>query len=168
MSYHSARFAGNLVELKSVSRALIKQAIEERDWDLLDKLLDNDNSHVNDAKLFTDDWGEWWAPLYECCLGDQVEGVRVLLMHGAKRKQRAWGDGMCSSPLELAEEKGYHEIVELLRSKSRPTYVRTSDPPIPPLTNDDSALHGQSEITEKTGLVFPLENFKKDECPGTT
>ena len=92
-----------------MSRALIKQAIEERDWDLLDKLLDNDNSHVNDAKLFTDDWGEWWAPLYECCLGDQVEGVRVLLKHGAKRKQRAWGDGMCSSPLELAEEKGYHE-----------------------------------------------------------
>jgi hypothetical protein len=158
----TARSFERLGELIAVSRGLIKQAIEERDWDLLDKLLETDNSHVNDAKLFTDDWGEWWAPLYECCLNNQVEGVRVLLKHGAKRKQRAWGDGMCSSPLEVAETRGYQEIVKLLRSKSRPCYVRKSDPPIPPLTVDDSALRDQSEMAEKTGLVFPLENFRKD------
>lgn len=111
-----------------MSRGLIVKAIRERNWDLLDKILENDNSHINDAKLFTDDWGEWWAPLYECCLGNQVDGVRVLLKHGAKRKQRAWGDGMCSSPLEVAEEKGYHEIVKLLRSKTRPSYQRKTDP----------------------------------------
>ena len=107
-----------------VSRALIKQAIEDRDWDLLDETLERDNSHVNDADLYTDDWGEWWAPLYECCLGNQLDGVRVLLKHGAKRKQRAWGDGMCRSPLEVAEEKGYQEIAKLLRSKGRPSYQR--------------------------------------------
>ncbi|MCA9780488.1 MAG: hypothetical protein KC800_27380 [Candidatus Eremiobacteraeota bacterium] len=108
---------------------LIKKAIEEKNWDLLDKLLETDNSKVNDASMFTDDWGEWWAPLYECCLDNQVDGVRVLLKHGAKRKQRAWGDGMCRSPLEVAEEKGYGEIVKLLKSKARPDYVRRSDPP---------------------------------------
>ena len=140
----------------------IIKAIGERNWDLLDKLLEIDNSHVNDAKLFTDDWGEWWAPLYECCLSNQVDGVRVLLKHGAKRKQRAWGDGMCSSPLEVAEEKGYHEIVKLLKSNSRPSYERISDPPIPPPTEDDLALQRQSDVAERTGLAFPLENFKKD------
>ena len=69
---------------------------------------------------------------------------------------------MCSSPLEVAEEKGYHEIVKLLKSNSRPSYERISDPPIPPPTEDDLALQRQSDVAERTGLAFPLENFKKD------
>ena len=143
-----------------MSRGLLKKAVEEENWDLLDKLLELDNSLVNDKSMFTDDWGEWWSMLYECCLLNKIDGVKVLLKHGAKRKLNAWGDGLCLSPEEVAEDKGHQEILGLLRSKARPEYQRQSDPEIPEETERDKAMKRQREIADQTGLVFNPEAFE--------
>jgi hypothetical protein len=143
-----------------MSRGLLKKAVEEKNWDLLDKLLELDNSHVNDNSMFTDTWGEWWSMLYHCVLHNKVVGVKVLLKHGAKRKQRSWGDGMCLSPKEVAEEKGYHKILSLLQSKARPEYHRKTDPEIPEETDKERRVNRQREVANETGLVFNPDAFE--------
>jgi hypothetical protein len=143
-----------------MSRGLLKQAVLEKNWDLLDKLLEEDNSLVNDNSMFTDDWGEWWSMLYHCCLHNQQTGVKILLKHGAKRKLRAWGDGMCRSPKEVAEEKGHSEILQLLRSKARPEYERKTEPDIPEETQRERAVNRQREVAQQTGLIFNPEAFE--------
>lgn len=143
-----------------MSRGLLKKAIEQKKWDLLDKLLERDCSHVNDKSMFTDTWGEWWSPLYECVLGKHFDGVTILLKHGADRNLSAWGDGMCLSPVELAKQKGHQKIIDLLESDEKPKYQRKTDPAIPEETAKEKAVNRQREIADETGLMFQSENFE--------
>ena len=137
----------------TVTRAHLKNACDQQNWDLLDKLLEISNKHINDNALYTDDWGDWWGLLLQCVYADQANGVRVLLKHGAKKKVGRWGDGMAVSPLEAAADKP--EILRLLKAKTRPDYVRQTDPPLPVAeTAVDQAINQQGQIRDKTGLVF--------------
>lgn len=142
-----------------MSRGLLKKAVEESNWDLLDKLLEMDHSLVNDNSMFTDGWGEWWSMLYHCSALGEVDGVKVLLKHGAKRKLSAWGDGLCLSPKEIAKENGHHEIVRLLQSKARPEYQRKTEPEIPAETEQERVVSRQREVADQTGLMFQTEAF---------
>lgn len=142
-----------------VTRAHLKKACEQQNWDLLDKLLEIDDRYINDNALFTDGWGEWWGMLYECVQRGQLEGVRVLLARGAKRKVSAWGDGLALSVMELAANKP--EFLALLQSKEPVSYVRGSEPELPDgLTAVDKAINRQGEIRDRTGLVFPHEGLE--------
>lgn len=40
-----------------VTRAHLKGAFDQENWDLLDKLLEIDSTRINDNDLFTDTWG---------------------------------------------------------------------------------------------------------------
>ena len=100
--------------------------------------------------------------LYHCCLVNEVDGVKVLLKHGAKRKLNAWGDGLCLSPKQVAKEKGYHEILSLLQSKARPEYQRKTEPEIPPESDRDRAVNRQREVADQTGLVFNPAAFEPE------
>ena len=144
-----------------VTRAHLKKACDQRDWDLLDKLLELDDKHINDNALFTDGWGEWWGLLYECVLSEQEDGVRVLLARGAKRHVSSWGDGLELTVLELAEEKP--RLLALLQSKTPLTYVRQHEPRLPQsLTAVDEAVNRQGRVRDETGLVFPTEAFDNE------
>lgn len=140
-----------------VTRAHLKSAVENQNWDLLDKLLETDNSKINDTNLFTDTWGEWWGMLFHCVKRNYETGVKVLLKHGAKRSKGNWGDCIPMSPLEAAEELKHHGIVKLLKSKEKPVYERTTEPEIPELTEKDRRVNQQGDIADETGLVFNVE-----------
>lgn len=144
-----------------VTRAHLKNAVDQKQWDLLDKLLEIDNGRINDNALYTDTWGEWWGMLLECVYQDQIEGVKVLLKHGAKKKLASWGDCMPTTPLEAAAEKPH--IRTLLEAKSRPTYTRLTDPPLPQTESpQDQAVNRQGQIRDETGLVFQVDNTDGD------
>ncbi|MEM9282298.1 MAG: hypothetical protein AAGA96_10755 [Verrucomicrobiota bacterium] len=139
----------------TVTRAHLKNACEKRQWDLLDKLLELDVSGINDKSLFTDTWGSWWGMLLECVLQKQVDGVRVLLAHGADRELAMWGDGFLTTPREAAENQP--EILALLDADVV-TYKRRNDPPLPTEESDrDRAINRQGEVRDGTGLVLPLD-----------
>ena len=112
-----------------VTRAHLKRACDEKAWDLLDKLLEIDRSHIDDKSLYTDTWGDWWGMLLECVYNNQIEGVRVLLSHGADRQIGRWGDGIPMSPIEAAAQKP--AILALLTSQEPISYQRKNDPPLP-------------------------------------
>ncbi len=143
-------------EKQFVSRALLKKAVDNQQWDLLDKLLEIDNQHINDTSLYTDTWGEWWGLLYECVQNNQPTGVRILLKHGAKRHQGNWGDCLPMSPLEYAQEKKFQEIMNLLIIKEKPTYQRQTEPEIPSLNAHDKKVNQQGKTRDETGLVFQI------------
>ena len=144
-----------------VTRAHLKAACEQHDWDLLDRLLDIDRSAIDDNALFTDTWGEWWGLLMQCVLRNQPDGVRVLLKHGADRTRGTWGDCLPLSPEDAAAEGS--EILALLQAPGRPTYTRTREPRLPKMDPAElAALERQARIRDQTGLVFPIDPGPND------
>jgi hypothetical protein len=140
-----------------ISRSQLKSACESKDWDLLDKLLETDATHINDNALFTDTWGEWWGMLMFVIGIGSCDGLRVMLKHGADRTVGSWGDGMPQTPLEAAA--GNPEILALLLTPERPAYIRHTDPALPKI---DPAIEKQARIRSQTGMVFQAEVFKTD------
>ena len=63
----------------SVTRAQLKTACDENNWDLLDTVLELDASQINDRSMYTDSWGAWWGLLLEVVRHGWVDGLRVLL-----------------------------------------------------------------------------------------
>lgn len=127
------------------------------DWDLLDKLLESDVTHINDNALFTDTWGEWWGMLMFVIGIGAFDGLRVLLKHGADRTVGSWGDGMLKTPLEAAE--GKPEILALLLAPGRPEYFRRTDPTLPEV---DQSIERQGRIWNQTGMIFQAETLRLD------
>lgn len=147
-----------------VTRAHLKTACDQQNWDLLDKLLGIDASQINDNSLYTDTWGIWWGLLLETVRLGSVEGVRVLLKHGAQRNLACWGDGPEVTPLEMAEGKS--EIIALLQAAGLPDYTRQTDPPLPPAASpEEQAINRQGEIRDRTGLVFQTAVLKSPDAP---
>ncbi|MEM8857583.1 MAG: hypothetical protein AAGD96_04640 [Chloroflexota bacterium] len=143
------------METVHVTRAHLKKACDKKEWDLLNRLLDLDSTHLNDKSLYTDTWGDWWGLLLECVYNNQVDGVRVLLSHGADLDIGRWGDGIPMTPIEAAAEKP--AILALLTSEEPIEYQRKSDPPLPQsLTSTDEKINRQGNIRDQTGLVFPV------------
>lgn len=140
----------------SVSRALLKKAVDNKNWDLLDKLLETDSTNINDTSMYTDTWGEWWGLLYHCVIKHQVTGIKILLKHGADKTIGNWGDCIVETPLEYAKERQMHEIVALLSSKETPTYTRQTKPKLPKLPAYDEKVNRQGQIRDSTGLVFQI------------
>ena len=136
-----------------VTRAHLKTACDQQNWDLLDKLLEIDNSRINDNSLYTDTWGSWWGMLLQAVGSGAVEGVKVLLKHGAQRDLASWGDPGGDTPLQAAQ--GKPEILALLQAAEPPTYIRQTDPPLPQGESpEERAVNRQGEIRDATGLVF--------------
>ncbi len=143
-----------------VTRAHLKNARDAKNWDLLDKLLEIDSTHINDASFYTDSWGEWWGLLLDCVYDSHEDGVRVLLKHGADKTVGNWGDCIPVTPKEAAAEKPV--ILALLTAITPPSYTRKSDPPLPKVTSsDDDAVNKQGSIRDQTGLVFQTDALKK-------
>jgi hypothetical protein len=142
----------------AVTRAHLKTAFDQQHWDLLDKLLEIDNSRINDNRLYTDTWGDWWGMLIEAARNRSVDGVSVLLKHGAQRDLGSWGDGVSFTALEAAEDKP--EILALLQSLEPATYVRKTDPALPSAESpEERAVNQQGEIGNKAGLVFQTDGL---------
>ena len=142
----------------TVERHHLKNACQNSQWDLLDKLLELDNSLVNDNSMFSDSWGQYWGMLYELILRNEVEGIQVLLKHDANPREKSWGDGMNLSCLELAE--GKVDILRILKSKGNRSalYTRTSEPEWPMLkSKSDEEFNRKGRLKDKYGLVFPTD-----------
>lgn len=122
---------GILAQTPQVTREHLKQAVLQKNWDLLDRLLEVDSSAINDNGLFQDSWGEWWGLLMQCVSKDQVDGVRVLLKHGANPQLATWGEGDHTFPLAMAEKRKNELIYRLLCGLDKPVYQRRSEPPLP-------------------------------------
>jgi hypothetical protein len=137
-----------------VTRAHLKNACDLHNGDLLDKLLEIDAKYIDDGAFYTDTWGEWWGLLLECVYDNWADGVRILLKHGANRRNGNWGDCIPITPRQAAADKP--EILQLLKSKERPSYTRQTDPPLPAEESDaDRWINRQGQIRDETGLVFP-------------
>ncbi len=131
----------------TVTRAHLKNTVDQKNWDLLDKLLEIDNSRINDNSLYTDTWGEWWGMLNQCVFKGHEKGVRVLLKHGADCELATWGDGMLTKPIEAAKDKP--SILKLLQSSDIPTYERKSEPPLPQTESaKDKAVNRQGDVRD--------------------
>ena len=144
-----------------ITRAHLKIACQKRQWDLLDKFLEIDNSHINDKSMFTDDWGLWWNMLCEVVGRNRINGVKVLLKHGADPNLSSWGDGITQTPIEMAQDKP--KILALLQDPKSVTYRRKSDPELPEWPEAQAeieAMKRQADIRDKTGLVFPVDSLK--------
>jgi len=136
-----------------VTRAHLKSALDARNWDLLDRLLEIDRSRIDDPALYTDTWGAWWGLLFEAVARRQVVGVRILLKHGARREVGVSGDCDSVSPETLAQEMP--EILALLRASHPPQYRRQSEPVLPgELTPAEREINRVGEIRDATGQTF--------------
>lgn len=139
-----------------VTRAHLKSAFDQENWDLLDKLLEIDCSRINDNSLFTDTWGDWWGMLVEAVYRRSVGAVSVLLKHGAQRDIARWGDGISITAQEAAADKP--EILALLRNPKPPDYVRRTDPDLTPTEfSKGKSINRQGEIRDASGLVFQID-----------
>ena len=139
-----------------VTRAHLKSAYQLAKWDLLDKLLSIDNSHINDASYFTDTWGEWWGLLLDAVIENRETAVHILLAHGADPAIGNWGDCIPTSPKEAAAEKP--KILAILNDPGQANYVRRTDPPLPAtLTDKEQRINRQGQIRDETGLIFPVD-----------
>lgn len=147
-----------------VTRAHLKKAFEQENWDLLDKLLELDATAVNDNALFTDTWGEWWGLVFEAVRSNSVTGLTILLKHGADPAVGNWGDCLVYTPLELAQEKQAADLIPLLEGTIKPVYVRQNDPTVPLLTAADQAINRQGQVLDETGLAFQVGNFTEGEA----
>lgn len=149
------------MEKHKVSRGQLKHALDQANWDLFDKLLEVDSSSIDDNSMYTDDWGSWWGFLLHCIFADQVDGVRILLKHGADQSLASWGDGIPTTPLEAAADKA--AILALLTAAEPPTYIRKTEPELPQLESpEDPAVNRQGVVRDQTGMVFPAENFEDE------
>lgn len=145
-----------------VTRAHLKTACDQQNWDLLDKLLEIDNSLIDDNSLYTDTWGDWWGMLIETVMVGSVTGVKVLLKHGAARDLASWGDPGGNTPLVAAQDKP--EILALLQTVERPDYLRQTDPPLPEGESfAERAVNRQGEIREAAGLVFQTDDLDQPD-----
>lgn len=150
----------------TVTRAHLKNACDEQNWDLLDLLLELDPTHLNDHSLFTDTWGVWWGLLFEAVRNRSVDGITVLLKHGAQRDVTTWGDGIAHSALEIARDTP--AILALLQASEPPAYIRKTDPQLPPRdTPEASAINRQGTLRDETGLVFQPASLKPAKAPST-
>ena len=139
-----------------VTRAHLKKAYELAQWDLLDKLLSLDNSHINDASYFTDTWGEWWGLLLDAVYTDRLTAVQILISHGADTSLGNWGDCLPTTPKEAAVNKP--AIMALLKNPDQASYQRISDPELPTdLTERQKRINQQGKIRDETGLIFPVD-----------
>jgi hypothetical protein len=139
-----------------VTRAHLKSAFDQENWDLLDKLLEIDSSKINDNDLFTDTWGDWWGMLLEAVYKQSSDAVSVLLKHGAQRDIARWGDGIPITALEAAEDKP--EILTLLQDPEAPVYVRKTDPDLPATESSKGrSINRQGKIRDATGMVFQMD-----------
>ena len=146
----------------TVTRAQLKAACDAQNWDLLDVLLAHDSSHIDDPALYTDSWGVWWGMLMETVRNDAIDGVKVLLKHGAQRDLASWGDGMAHTPADVAQDKP--AILALLQAAERPTYIRTTDPPLPQGESPEAgAIDRQGQIRDQTGLVFQTTHLRSPD-----
>jgi len=123
--------SGLSAQTPRVTREQLKQAVIQKNWDLLDRLLEVDSSAINDNSLFQDSWGEWSGLLIQCVTKSQVDGVRILLKHGANPQLATWGEGEHTFPLAVAEKRKNELIYRLLCGLDKPVYQRSSDPPLP-------------------------------------
>lgn len=145
-----------------VTRAHLKNARDAKNWDLLDKLLEISNAHINDKSYYTDTWGEWWGLLLECAYQNDEVGVRVLLKHGANKELGNWGDCIPTTPKEAAVDKP--AILALLNNSTPPDYERKTEPPLPKVESlDDQAVNQQGAIRDQTGMVFQTDAVKKEK-----
>jgi len=142
----------NIKNMTVVTRAHLKNAVDNKDWDLLDLLLETDNSRIDDNSLFTDDWGDWWGMLMQCIFTNKITGVHILLKHGVNTSKGSWGDGIAMSPLEAAEK--YPKILALLKGDIPAEYNRSKDVKLPELTEADLELIKQGENKDKNGFFF--------------
>ena len=146
-----------------ITRAHLKIACEKRMWDLLDKFLEIDAGHVNDKSMFTDTWGSWWSLLCEVVGRNQINGVKVLLKHGADPNLSSWGDGIPETPIEMAKDKP--KILALLLNPQDVVYERKTDPPLPQwkeAAREIELINRQGVVRDQTGLVFQVEAFKDE------
>ena len=144
-----------------ITRAHLKIACEKRMWDLLDKFLEIDATHINDKSMFTDTWGSWWSMLCEVVGRKRIKGVQVLLKHGADPNISSWGDGIEQTPIEMAQDRP--EILALLLNPETAVYNRKSDPPLPVWAEAEAeieAINRQGTIRDQTGLVFQAKILK--------
>lgn len=150
----------------TVTRAHLKSACDEQNWDLLDLLLELDPTHLNDRSLFTDTWGVWWGLLFETVRNRSADGVTVLLKHGAQRDVTTWGDDIEHSALEIARDAP--AILALLQAAEPPAYIRKTAHPLPPRDAPDaSAINRQGEIRDQAGLVFQPASLKPEKAQRT-
>ena len=112
-----------------VTRELLRKACKTENWNFLDKLLETDNSMIDDEFMFSDIYGDYWGLLMECIYRNSSEGVTILLKHGANREIGRWGDNSPQSPHEAAAENLL--IIQLLETAEPPKYHREKDPKIP-------------------------------------
>jgi hypothetical protein len=140
-----------------ITRGHLKKAVDEKNWDLLDKILSIDKSFLDDRRYYTDGWGTWYGLLIECIRQSSLEGVKILIKHGVDKTLGVWGDCNEMDPIQFAREQNEVDILNLLTSDSIPVYIRTTDPIIPDLTEKESIVDKRIDIADSTGLVFPLE-----------
>jgi hypothetical protein len=133
----------------TVLRSHLKAACDNRDWDLLDKLLEMDRSAIDDNSMYTDTWGEWWGMLSECVRKKQKQGVHVLLSRGANPDLESWGDCIPTSPKAMAMND---PNLAPLFSEGIECYKRETEPELPKtaLTEFDR----QGELRDKHGFFF--------------
>ncbi len=140
-----------------ITRGHLKKAVDTKNWDLLDRLLEIDKTFIDDRKYYTDGWGAWYGLLIECIHQESTIGVKVLVKHGVDKTLGVWGDCEEVDPIQLARERKQDEILGILESSSIPVYERTTNPDIPDLEEKENIVNQRADIADKSGLVFPLE-----------
>lgn len=145
----------------TVTRAGLKACCEQGRWDQLDQMLARDATLIDDDALFTDGWGLWWGMLFEAAAQGAVDGVRVLLRHGAQRDRGCWGDGEAMSPAQAAQD--HPAVLALLQAPPAVEPPRAADPAWPPGEPAQAqALQRQAELRQRTGLVFDAGALQPD------
>jgi hypothetical protein len=140
-----------------INRIHLKKALDEKNWDLLDLLLEIDNSNINDPSYYSDTWGSYWGLLVECIFHREFQGILILLNHGIDKEIGVWGDGPRVSALEIAKEKKMFDVIDLLNSTNIPKFLRASNPPIPDLNVREKIIDDKFKTNIKNGVVFPLD-----------
>jgi exopolysaccharide biosynthesis protein len=141
----------------TITRGHLKKAVDTKNWDLLDKLLELDKTFINDRKYYTDGWGAWYGLLIECIHQESIDCVKVLVNHGVDKTLGVWGDCEEVDPIQFARDRKQDEILVILESNSIPLYTRATNPDIPDLDEKENTVNRRADIADKTGLVFPLE-----------
>ena len=72
--------------------------------------------------------GDERRALHFAVVGRSPEMVRVLVEHGADPNQGVYPYRRLTTPLAIALDRGYHEIVEILQSPARPSACAEPDP----------------------------------------